>query len=376
MVQKLYETDYCCGICPSRLSKHVNVDEGRSSLEAEVCDIPIIQRHPDSDQHVTSSITVNCPSMRDVLTKALENYYQDPDTLTAENWTFNASFQPLVHCWKILIEIHESIQALLSDGDDADEVTARKKASNNLIDFLNPLLESSIITLDETLGTGRVRHENLWQIFPPGELVVTKFFGVETLCRVSRKHSLSSDSSNMWVMCEYVDWNGQMTGMKETWVTIKHFKGRHKVRNLSVYPLSMAADREGIKARMLARGKRWEGLRGYRYQQYKGHKIAFKVGEEDVQLSMSGRVVIDPYAYYHSENKPVPEVASLENEEEVAKESPVEEESSGSKDEMAATIVNLQTSDRVDDSILPELSDEHLLLTTPWLIGFDIKAKD
>lgn len=91
---------------------------------------------------------------------------------------------------------------------------------------------------------------------------------------------------------------------------------------------------------------------------------------------MSGRVVIDPYAYYHSENKPVPELASLENEEEVAKESPVEEKSSGSKDEMAATIVNLQTSDRVDDSSLPELSDEHLLLTTPWLIGFDIKAKD
>lgn len=91
---------------------------------------------------------------------------------------------------------------------------------------------------------------------------------------------------------------------------------------------------------------------------------------------MSGRVVIDPYAYYHSENKPVPELVSLENEEEVAKKSPVEEESSGSKDEMAATIVNLQTSDRVDDSSLPELSDEHLLLTTPWLIAFDIKAKD
>lgn len=294
VAQKLYETDCCCGSCPSRLSKHVNVDEERSSLEAEVSNIPIIQRHPDSDQHVTNSITVNCPSMRDVLAKALENYYQDPDTLTAENWTFNASFQPLVHRWKILNETHESIQALLSDGDDADEVTARKKASNNLIDFLNPLLESSITTLDETLGTGRVRHENLWQIFPPGELVVTKFFGVETLCRVSRKHSLSSDSSNMWVMCEYVDWNGQMTGMKETWVTINHFKGRQKVRNLSVYPLSMAANPEGIKARMLARGKRWEGLRGYRYQQYKGHKIAFKVGEEeDVQLSLCVPVLWD-----------------------------------------------------------------------------------
>ncbi|KAK4667788.1 uncharacterized protein QC764_0109760 [Podospora pseudoanserina] len=97
VVQKLYETDCCCGSCPSRLSKHVNVDEERSSLEAEVSDIPIIQRHPGSDQHVANSITVNCPSVRDVLVKALENYYQDPDTLTAENWTLNASFQPLVH---------------------------------------------------------------------------------------------------------------------------------------------------------------------------------------------------------------------------------------------------------------------------------------
>ncbi|KAK0747335.1 hypothetical protein B0T21DRAFT_446256 [Apiosordaria backusii] len=354
VVQKLYEIGCCCGTCPTR-------------------------RHPGSDTHVTNSFTINCPIMRDILAKALENYYQDPDTLTAENWTFTSSFQPLVHRWQKLNEIHQSIQALVSDSDDVDdvEVAARKKASNDLIAFLTPLLEPSITALDETIATGRIRHKNLWQIFPAGELVVTRFFGVETLCRVSRKHSLSSDSSNMWVMCEYVDWNGWTTGMKETWVTIKYFKGRQKVSGLSVYPLSMAADPEGIKARMLARGKRWEGLRGYRYQQYKGYKIAFKVGEEeDVQLTMSGRVVIDPYAYYHSENKPAPELAGLDTDEQGPGDSPAEEESSGTKDEMTATIVKHEIPERVDDSNLPELSDEHRLLTNPWLIGFDIKAKD
>ncbi|KAK0667893.1 P-loop containing nucleoside triphosphate hydrolase protein [Cercophora samala] len=377
VVQKLYEIECCCGRCASRLSKHVDVDQERTALEAEVSNIPIIQRHPGPDEHVTSSITINCPLMRDILTKALENYYQDPDTLTAENWTFNASFKPLVHRWKKINEIHESIQALAGDGHDADEVAARKKASNNLIAFLTPLLESSITTFDETLATGRIRHKNLWQIFPAGELVVTKFFGVETLCRVSRKHTLSSDDSSMWVMCEYVDWNGRTTGMKGTWVTIKYFKGRQKVTGLEVYPLSMAVDPEGTKARMLARGKRWEGLRGYRYQQYKGHKIAFKVGkEEDVQITTSGRVVIDHYAYYQSEKKRVLELGPLDNEQVGPGDSSAEEEPSGSKDEMTATIVKPETSERVDDSNLPELSDEHRLLTTPWLIGFDLKAKD
>lgn len=91
---------------------------------------------------------------------------------------------------------------------------------------------------------------------------------------------------------------------------------------------------------------------------------------------MFGRVVIDFYVYYYSENKFVFEFVLLENEEEVVKELFVEEELLGFKDEMVVIIVNFQILDWVDDFSFLELFDEYFLLIIFWFIGFDIKVKD
>lgn len=97
---------------------------------------------------------------------------------------------------------------------------------------------------------------------------------------------------------------------------------------------------------------------------------------------MTGRVIIDAYAYYRSNNIVKPDLRSLDGSESV---DATGAEAAGSDDEYQPAVNDdgdqetngsghRAADERVED--LTELSDEHALLTAPWLIGFDLKAKN
>jgi hypothetical protein len=101
---------------------------------------------------------------------------------------------------------------------------------------------------------------------------------------------------------------------------------------------------------------------------------------------MSGRVIIDTYAYYKSNNLVKPEMGSLgggasgsSTTNEAAGDDGGDDTAStyssddGNDNDMSAAANHPAAKERVED--LTALSDEHCLLTTPWLIGFDLKAK-
>lgn len=104
---------------------------------------------------------------------------------------------------------------------------------------------------------------------------------------------------------------------------------------------------------------------------------------------MSGRVVIDAYAYYLSTNKVAPTLGSL-NGEDTAEATP--ETSSGDRNSNASSddgdakdtkdtklnemLVAPSTAVQARNEVLTELADEHCLLTTPWLVGLDMKTKE
>lgn len=105
-----------------------------------------MHRHVYENKHwITSSITVHDISMRKVLTEVL-NKYQDLD-MELENWSFQPPFMPLVHRWDSL----KAYQVRANEG-------ILKSAASALLAFLSPIIASSVLSLNQTKKTGKVRY--------------------------------------------------------------------------------------------------------------------------------------------------------------------------------------------------------------------------
>lgn len=268
--------------CPARWSEFDNVDNDEADLKARCATTPIVHRHIYVKKHwVTSSISVHDVAMREVLRTVLAKY-QDLD-LELQNWTFEPPFMPLVHRWEELKEYH----AQATPG-------SVKNASSALLAFLTPILASSIVSLAETKRTGKVSFENVWQIFPPSSIVITRFYGVDTMCRVIKYKKRPADrcgNPEGWVIdMEYVDWNGEECGWTTTTLTIWEYEGYKRVVGLPVYPLSFTNDPAKIKSDMAERGRKFEQLRGYNLMVANGTKILLETEQREqrpVSISFS-----------------------------------------------------------------------------------------
>ncbi|KAH9987836.1 hypothetical protein F4779DRAFT_611294 [Xylariaceae sp. FL0662B] len=359
--------------CPPRWSEFDNVDDEEADLKSHTANVPIIHRHNYVKNHwVTRSITIQDPFMKQILAEVLKNY-QDLD-LEVENWTFKPPFMPLVHRWDDL----KKYQAQAKD-------PAVKHAASELLGFLTPILASSVVSLAKTRETGKVTFDDAWQIFPPSSLVQTKFYGVDTICRVvkykKREANPGRGTPASWIIdMEYVDWNGENSGYATTTLTIMEFDGYRRVTALPVFPISFHSDEARIKATLIERGRKFERLRGYHFMLSSGTKITLET-ECPEQRPVSGKVCVDAYAYYRSCNIVKPKLRSLYGEDDDTSSPAADEIETAETDyqsKFSAAPLEVESgaknpAERSED--IRPLSEEHLLMTTPWLKGFDLKSK-
>ncbi|KAF7555173.1 hypothetical protein G7Z17_g2404 [Cylindrodendrum hubeiense] len=360
--------------CPVRWSEFDNVDDDETKLNKRCSSIPIIHRHVFVKKHwITQSITVHDPAMREVLGIVLAKY-QDLD-LELQNWTFEPPFMPLVHRWEALKDYH----AKSTPG-------STKNAASALLAFLTPILASSVVSLARTRSTGKVSFDNVWQIFPPSSIVMTKFYGIDTICKVVKYKKRHQDNCNPagWVIdMEYVDWNGEKCGWTTTTLTIWEFEGFKRVTGLPVYPLSFNSDPAKVKANMIERGRKFESMRGYHFMVANGTKILLETKKPE-QRPVTGKVCVDAYAYYRICNIVKPKLRPLSGE--VVEDSDEADDDDGdacmseTAFETKFTVAPVETAtaakgpaERTED--MTPLSEDELLMTTPWVKGFDLKSK-
>lgn len=203
VVQHLYHKS-CSGYCPDRWSEFSLHEEEEEAVKAKAARAPIVNRlELDSEgggAWKPSEFTVNSQPMRDILSKVLEKY---PDfDLDVNKWTFVTPFKPIVHRWSRLKALGEAAPESLDKGSVDD-----------LITFLTPIVEPHVKSLTETNDTGMIDFDSVWQIFPPGELVVRTHFGEQTTGRVVGHKFFDCtgipEVPVSWeITVEYVDWNG------------------------------------------------------------------------------------------------------------------------------------------------------------------------
>lgn len=207
-------------------------------------------------QWVTESFTVQAGGMQRHLLAALEGY-QDLDSV-ATDWTFRWPYKPLVHRWDRLVA--------------ASEAEGADMAIRSLVEFLQPILAGLIQALAFTRDSGKIAWAGLWQVFAPGDLVVTTFFGVESVARVTRYEK--PKKIDAWAIhVEFVNWNGERCGYDDTKIYVGKFDGYRRVDSLPVYPLSFHPDAAALRERLVKRGRIFEALRGYWFRVCEGSKV-------------------------------------------------------------------------------------------------------
>lgn len=198
-----------------------------------------------------------------------------------EKWTFCHPYQPLVHRWTHLQDLHRNIM------QDPDSPSDKKEAIQTLMDFLTPILVPCIKKYAKVQEAGMVSYQDLWQLFPPSEVVVAKLWDLPVICRVVQ-HEVEDGFFDL--TCEYVDWDGRDSGLRQETFRLGWFQGLVHVNSLEVYPLSFHKDPDALKERLLQRGRKWERLRGCHQQVYKGKMMTMLPPQED-------RIVRSPFFF-------------------------------------------------------------------------------
>lgn len=160
------------------------------------------------------------------------------------------------------------------------------------------------------------------------------------------------------------------------------------------YPFAFSSSASEIKDRLTARGRKFESLRGYHFRTCIGTKILLETKCPE-ERPVAGRVIIDAFAYYTSNNIVKPNLRSLEGPgaAEVVTDAS-ESGDEGENDDEDDDVRSATSSEDSDDSLseltavkpsggslkrtenIQPLTDEQCLLASPWLKGLDLKTKD
>ncbi|KAL2160976.1 hypothetical protein VTH06DRAFT_8688 [Thermothelomyces fergusii] len=241
------------------------------------------QKSNDSRKKLEAhSIIVQSPQLRAALAEIMADYPGVSCELT--RLEFEAPFKPFVHRWDEFQKYYER--------PDLDEKT--KKDMKVLVDIMNYEIGSNVRTFKEYVKNGVVCFRDLWMIFQPGGVVISTGPGeLSAFETVETEYKSTNRGRFMIVRCDCVDYSGKEFGRYQEQLFIPEFIGTKKITSLRVYPLHFHKDREAVEARLIRRGEMFEKLAGHHYKQYSGRAIGWDRDEEEVEVEVSGRIIVD-----------------------------------------------------------------------------------
>jgi hypothetical protein len=264
---------------------------------------------------------------------------------------------------------------------------------------LYPLLEHNEITFDL-----------LWALFLPNTMLYTLCAGSnEPRCVKLNWGAEKRDQRGETFFsldCHYVDYDGKSFGEAKTILEIPEFFGSRPIDSLPVFPLAYHEDKETVKEKLVARGRKFGSFSGMHYRFYKGLAF-FKKKQNLIRLTVNSRIMIDPLTfkrmnpnYSMSAVKPgagrylIEEIGLDLAEDFSGGQSNIGSISfTGSDDKTTTTLASLTS--RIADrelarlgrgptttraaskqSLVPEqMTDEQLLMCSPTVLGFSFSDK-
>ncbi|KAH0557005.1 hypothetical protein GP486_005209 [Trichoglossum hirsutum] len=304
----------------------------------------------------TKSLEVQNPQLRSVLDdvfKDYQNWYPD-----CEPYAFSPPFKPLIHRWEKILE---------SRDQQRDE--AAKGYTTLFITELKPQLEPYFSVLERIKRTGVISFGHIWYIFAPGDLVITRKEGILSAAKLRALKLVEEHGMNSYwkFTIDQLDWNGSNCGFASTSAYILEFVEPRSVTKLDILPFNMDPHREGIQKQLLARGQKFAALRGCHVKTCIGTKYVVRgTKEKEIRETVSGRVVIDAYAFYKCQNKEVPKLSQNAAGGSPAKTINKSAEASGGHD----------PGEKERHEELHPLTDIECITAVSRVKGFDLKSKE
>jgi ATPase family associated with various cellular activities (AAA) len=296
------------------------------------------------------SIVIQSELLKGVLGDVLKDY---PGITTAlKRVEFHAPFQPFVHRWEAFAKAREEA----TDSETRTHV-------NLLWKVLEEELRETIREKNDHVRNGVLRFDNIWTIFEPGCLVYHLDDGHDRVYRLKSGSFAQTRCGRVYhLQTEYVDWDGENFGLANEGIQIPAFGGTAPITKLSAFPLAFHSDVKKLRERVIARGQKFEELKGYHYKAYDGVAIGWGCWGP-IKYSVSSRIIVDTYAFNRfNPNRKVnldfmkTEMPDYDDDDDVDEIEP--DERAQGKNTIGST-----------------LKPDQLLLTTPTLRGYSLKDK-
>ena len=207
------------------------------------------------------SIVVQSPLLKQVLGSVLKDY--PGITTTLDRLTFKAPFQAFIHRWKNLLEALESER----DSETKDHLELLHR-------ILEAELRDDLKARDDFILNGVITYQTIWMIFEPGTTVFAVKDGQNCAAKFNSGHFQPTQCGDRYALnCQIVDWDGENFGLGDTQFHVWEFEGTTQITKLSAYPLEYHPNLVQVKDALIQRGKIFEGLSGFHYQNYHGLAI-------------------------------------------------------------------------------------------------------
>ncbi|EAU34067.1 predicted protein [Aspergillus terreus NIH2624] len=227
------------------------------------------------------SIVVQSALLKTFLEDLFEGY--PGVTVTLERLEFKRPFKPFVHRWESFVQARDKV------------TDATTKAH---VDLLYRVLEEElgevIARKNDLIQNGVITHDLVWTLFEPDAVVYTHATGHEQALKFTA--GTSNNSAGFLVAASSIDYNGQQFGFRGESIDIPMYEGTVPITSLPVYPLQYHPEEAATRQRLIARGARWEQLKGYHYKQYEGPSTTSFLNRT-VNFRTQTRIIIDAEAY-------------------------------------------------------------------------------
>lgn len=266
------------------------------------------------------SIEVQSEPLKQFLAEVLDGYAGI--TCTLRTLKFKAPFEAFVHRWE------ELCKARNGNLDDKTRLHVEL-----LYGILDEELREPLSRMNDLLSNRVISFDMIWTLFQPG---ATVFSVVDGRPRAFARLEAQKDpfSKTFSIQADCVDYDGQSFRYSVKSFEIYEFDGTLPITSLDVFPIIYHPDRSTICRDLVARGKTWQGFKGYHYKSYEG-PTAEDSSWDSKGTSINSRIIIDAESYSRfSRNIPGVHGGSIE-----------------------------------------ELSDEDLMIATPILRGYVLKNK-
>lgn len=233
-------------------------------LAAETCDTPALffrQKigQAGEDPFVLHSIIVQSPLIRTVLQTILKDY---PGVLPTEcKSSIEAPFEPLLYNW-----------TEISHAAKNDPRANVRRCLRELLKAVQPEYKKYLQINQEANQLGLITYDSLWAIFKPGNSLYFKEEEHECVASlVGAFYQVSAFDTVCFVLhCRYIDWDGTRLGTRVMDLKIDEFRGARPIHDLAAMPFDLHPEKLTIQERLVARGKKFENLRGCHFKAYAG----------------------------------------------------------------------------------------------------------